>query len=222
MNILAIDTSTAYCSVTVFIGKDQSFSETKYLPRKHNEYILLMIDELIIQSRIQKHEINLLAYGVGPGSFVGVRISAAVMQAMALSLDCPIIGFSSMQAIAMTAYHQFKATSVSVIIDARMSEIYFGQYHWNENFQTMVFEEELCLKIVKCKEYILQRNLGFIIGDVIKGIDLKFNAIKYYPNTQLLLSLIKYQYDQSKQNNMFHDIVQPVYLQGTSQWKKLQ
>lgn len=218
MNILAIDTSTVYCSIALFTGDKQCFSVTRHIPRKHNEQLLPMIDELIKQADIGKRDIHLLAYGVGPGSFVGVRLAAAAIQAMALTLDCPVVGFSSMQAIAMSAYHNYKAEHVSVILDARMSDVYFGQYVWAKDLQIMKATQERCLKVEAFNQEVEEQNLGFIIGDVINDIEL--NAIDYCPDVSLLQDVIRYNYQQLKNHNT-QTIVQPVYLQGTSQWKKL-
>lgn len=221
MNILAIDTSSAYCSIALFTDDKQCFSVTRHIPRKHNEQLLPMIDELVIQSGIHKREINLLAYGVGPGSFVGVRLAAAAIQAIALTLDCPVVGFSSMQAIAMSAYHRYKAERITVTLDARMSDVYFGQYIWDKDSQILKTTQEKCLKIAAFNDEIENQNLGFVIGDVINGVDIKLNAIDYCPDVSLLQEVILYNYQQSKVEHQSQAIVQPVYLQGTSQWKKL-
>ena len=98
MNILLLDSSTNYCSVSLK-SNDNFFSETKYLPRKHNEYILYMIDSVISKAKITKTNIHLLGYGTGPGSFTGVRLSATLMHGMSFILRKPVLGFSSMSRI---------------------------------------------------------------------------------------------------------------------------
>lgn len=221
MNILAIDTSSAHCSVSLFVAEGQCCSQTKHLPRKHNEFILPMIEAVIAGAGIQKSTIDLLAYGVGPGSFVGVRLSAAIIQAMAWVLDCPVVGFSSMQAIASHAHQHFTAPSISVVLDARMGDVYFGEYLWNEKLQMMENQQESCLKLAEFNHQIAKKNPAFVIGDVIEGMDLKLNSIDYCPDTSVLLPLIQHNYQQLKQQNRLKDIVQPVYLQGISQWKKV-
>ena len=220
MNILAIDSSTSYCSVTLF-NKARVFNQTKHIPRKHNEFILPMIDQLITTAGINKKDIDLLAYGVGPGSFVGVRLSAAIIQAMALMLDCPIIGFSSMQAIAINAYQHYQAPLISVLIDARIGDVYFGQYTWNDKKQIMDIQQEICLPISVLSKKIEQLSLGFVTGDIIKELELELNKVDYCPNTEFLLPLIQQNHKRAKLNNSLNQSVAPVYLQGTAQWKKI-
>lgn len=216
MNILAIDTSSSYCSAALFIGNNQPLSLTRHIPRKHNEEILPIIDKLVRQAGIKKQEINLLAYGLGPGSFVGVRLAAAAIHAMAAILDCPVVGFSSMHAIAMEAYYRFKAETITVILDARISDIYLGQYTWHKDLQIMGINKEKCLKVTSFDQEVDKKNLGFVIGDVVKGIRVELNAVDYCPDTRLLLPIIQCNYQEIERNNMLTSIVQPTYLQCTS------
>ena len=101
MNILVIDTSTNYCSIAVK-ANSKIITKTKYIPRQHNEYLIDMIDLIINNSGITKYQLDLLAYGVGPGSFTGVRLSSALMQAISFTIAKPVLGFSSMYAMERT------------------------------------------------------------------------------------------------------------------------
>ena len=62
------------------------------------------------------------------GSFSGVRINAAVTQALAWSNDLPVIPVSTLQALAQAAYRLHGLTEVSAVLDARMSEVYIASY----------------------------------------------------------------------------------------------
>ena len=121
----------------------------------------------------------------------------------------------------MTTYHCYKAEQISVMLDARMSDVYFGQYVWDNDLQIMRMMQEKCLKVAAFDEIIDKQNLGFVIGDVINGVDMELNAIDYCPDMRFLQALIQYNYQQLMRDNKLQNIVQPIYLQGTSQWKKL-
>ncbi|WP_116963036.1 tRNA (adenosine(37)-N6)-threonylcarbamoyltransferase complex dimerization subunit type 1 TsaB [Fastidiosibacter lacustris] len=220
MNILAIDTSSSFCSVTLFV-KDALFTQTRNIPREHNEYLLPMINELISQAKIQKTAIDLLAYGVGPGSFVGVRLSAAVMQAMSLALDKPVVGFSSMYAIALDAYHKTKAHLISVILDARMADVYCGQYSFNKLKNILEIKSEDCFKQDVLKAMSTDKPLSLVVGDCIEGLGIKPDIQGYCPDTQHLYEAILTEYQSKKDENRLNQQVMPIYLQGTSQWKKI-
>ncbi len=92
MKFLVLDTSTSYCSVALSVD-GQVYGDTRHIPRQHNKYLLQMISDLFDKAGIDKKSLDFIAYGVGPGSFVGVRLAASVCQGFLMSLDIPIISF---------------------------------------------------------------------------------------------------------------------------------
>ena len=84
MNLLAIDTTTEICSVAALSG-DQWFEHTRSAPRLHNRLVLEMVDNVLGGAGLAVRELDLVAFGAGPGSFTGVRIGAAVSQGIALA-----------------------------------------------------------------------------------------------------------------------------------------
>ena len=70
MKLLAVDTSTEACSAALFI--DGRITERYQLaPRKHSHLILGMVDGLMTDAGIDVSELDVLAFGQGPGSFMG-------------------------------------------------------------------------------------------------------------------------------------------------------
>ena len=131
-SILAIETSTAACSVAL-LHQGQSFSRFEIVPQKHAHHLLEMVDGVMTEAGIQGEELDLLAYGEGPGAFTGVRVSAGVIQGLALGWDKPVVGISSLEAMAESAMHtvietpldQAEPVSWCALMDARMGEVYF-------------------------------------------------------------------------------------------------
>lgn len=75
--ILALDTATEACSVALFHqGKTTGLNELS--PRTHTQRILPMVDELLSQAGISLQQVDVLAFGRGPGSFTGVRVGSAL------------------------------------------------------------------------------------------------------------------------------------------------
>lgn len=127
MNILAIDTAMEACSAALL--SDGVLRERYAVcPREHNERILPMVDELLAESGLAIGDIELLAFGRGPGAFTGVRIAVGVVQGLALSNDIPVIGVSDLAAIALRAGKAHQANQVLVLTDARMGEVYAGRF----------------------------------------------------------------------------------------------
>ncbi|MCI0506573.1 MAG: tRNA (adenosine(37)-N6)-threonylcarbamoyltransferase complex dimerization subunit type 1 TsaB [Gammaproteobacteria bacterium] len=123
MNLLAIETATEACSAALYIDGEieQRF---KIAPREHGSLILGMIDELMAEAQLSVSQLDAIAFGRGPGSFIGVRIAAGVTQGIAFGAGLPVVPVSTLAAIAQGARHDH----LLVAIDARMDEVYWGQY----------------------------------------------------------------------------------------------
>ena len=122
MKILALDSSTEACSVALLseLGPVEDFA---VIGRGHAEHLLPMLTCLLDENDTGLDEIDLFAYGAGPGSFTGLRIGAAMMQGLALARDCELVAVSSLAALAMR--HQGLVLST---VDARMNQVYSGLY----------------------------------------------------------------------------------------------
>ncbi len=125
MKILALDTSTEACSAALLV-EDQISTCRRIAPRKHAALILPMIDSLLQAATLPLAALDAIAFGRGPGAFTGVRIAAGVTQGLAYGSDLPVIPISSLAALAQAAID--KAETIIAAIDARMGEIYYGQF----------------------------------------------------------------------------------------------
>lgn len=123
MNLLALETATEACSAALLVNGDIR-QRYEIAPREHAKKILVMIDELMAEAQLKPTQLDAIAFGRGPGSFIGVRIAAGVTQGIAFSADLPVVPVSTLAAIAQGSGHDH----VLVAIDARMDEIYWGQY----------------------------------------------------------------------------------------------
>src|SRR3989442_2299592 len=83
MNLLAIDTSTDFCSIAASRG-ESLFSRHEPAGRRQAEMILGMVDAVLAEAGLEIAQIEGIAYGAGPGSFTGLRIAAGVTQGLAL------------------------------------------------------------------------------------------------------------------------------------------
>ncbi|MFA0231771.1 tRNA (adenosine(37)-N6)-threonylcarbamoyltransferase complex dimerization subunit type 1 TsaB, partial [Vibrio sp. 10N.261.45.A7] len=125
--ILAVDTATENCSVALVIG-DQVFARSEEAPRDHTKKILPMVDEVLKEANVALTDLDAIAFGQGPGSFTGVRIGIGIAQGLAFGADLPMIGVSTLAAMAQGSYRKFGETHVATAIDARMSEVYWARY----------------------------------------------------------------------------------------------
>lgn len=144
MKLLALDTATEACSAALYID-GEIIQRYEIAPRKHSSLLLPMVDALIKEAGINKRDLDALAFGRGPGSFMGVRIAAGVTQGIAFALSLPVIPVSSLAAIAMVCHKEVGAAQVACAIDARMSEVYWGCYEINDTMIPRLIGEEAVL-----------------------------------------------------------------------------
>ena len=144
MNILAFDTATNACSVALKIG-DRIFSRHVIAPQQQAKLILPMIQDLLCEAKVEVTDLNAIALGCGPGSFMGVRLAMATAQGLAFAAHIPLILISTLQILAQTAFEQTNAKKILAGWDARMDEIYWGYYVVNEQGMTQEkISDQLC------------------------------------------------------------------------------
>ena len=123
MKILAVETSTEYCSVALW--RDGAVSERcELVGQKHSEVLMAMLDGLLADAGIRIKQVDGIAFGKGPGSFTGVRIACGVAQGLALGAGVNVVGVCTLQALAEASGKD----KVIAVLDARMGELYLAAY----------------------------------------------------------------------------------------------
>ncbi|MEK7828599.1 MAG: tRNA (adenosine(37)-N6)-threonylcarbamoyltransferase complex dimerization subunit type 1 TsaB, partial [Deltaproteobacteria bacterium] len=101
MKILAIDTSTASGSIAL-LDDDQIIAElTTCTQKTHVERLLPLIKILLSSINTKIEDVDGFALTIGPGSFTGLRIGLAAIKGLAWSLNKPVVGVSTLEALAM-------------------------------------------------------------------------------------------------------------------------
>lgn len=131
MKILAIETATEACSAALNIDGDIHLAY-RINPRGHTELILKMVDQLMVDAGLGTGALDALAFGRGPGSFTGVRIATGVTQGIAFAADLPVVGISTLAALAQRAYREKGEPNLLTAFDARMGELYWAAYRVGE------------------------------------------------------------------------------------------
>lgn len=131
MRLLAIETSSEACSAALLDG-DVIRERYRIAPREHTRILLPMIRELLDESGIDAKDLAAIVLGNGPGSFIGMRISASVAQGLCFGAGLPLVPVSSLAAIAAEVIECEAADKVAVAQDARMNEVYFAAYVSND------------------------------------------------------------------------------------------
>ncbi len=140
LKIIAFDTSSEYCSIA--LGIDGEFlSREVFAGQRHSELLLPMLQELLTQAGLTLVQLDGIAFGAGPGSFTGLRIACGVAQGLAFGSNLPVIGISTLEALAQRASNN----SVITAIDANMGEIYHAAYVKSADDWQTVSIPTLCL-----------------------------------------------------------------------------
>ncbi|EKO3804087.1 tRNA (adenosine(37)-N6)-threonylcarbamoyltransferase complex dimerization subunit type 1 TsaB [Vibrio harveyi] len=225
--ILAIDTATENCSVALLVN-DRVISRSEVAPRDHTKKVLPMVDEVLKEAGLTLQDLDALAFGRGPGSFTGVRIGIGIAQGLAFGADLPMIGVSTLAAMAQASYRLHGATDVAVAIDARMSEVYWARYTRQENGEWAGVDAECVIPPARLAEeaqaddktwtkagtgwdaYL--EDLGKLPLNLTSGDVL-------YPDSQDIVILAEQ--ELKKGNTVPVEESSPVYLRDNVTWKKL-
>lgn len=123
MKILALETSTEFCSVALWHDGKIDGAE-QHVGQGHSEHVLGMVAGLLGRHGIGVRGLDGIAFGEGPGSFTGLRIACGVTQGLAFAAGIPVVGVGTL--LAMAEWTQ--SERVICCTDARMREIYHAAY----------------------------------------------------------------------------------------------
>ena len=126
MKILAWDTSSRSLSVALFEGEKKIASvDSEPIP---SESLIPVVDKLLKKHALSLRDIGCLAVGLGPGSFTGLRVGIVSAKLMGYLTHIPLVGISSLEAIAFGAGRSNEF--VGVTLDARKNQIYAAVYQF--------------------------------------------------------------------------------------------
>ncbi|GAB3354161.1 MULTISPECIES: tRNA (adenosine(37)-N6)-threonylcarbamoyltransferase complex dimerization subunit type 1 TsaB [Chromohalobacter] len=142
--LLALDASTSACSCALW-RDGHVISRYRDAPRQHTQLLMPMVDDVLAEAGVGLSDLDALAYGRGPGSFTGLRIAAGTAQGLAFALECPLIGVSTLEALALAAHRRLHARYVVAAMDARMDEIYAAAYRCHDGTLEPLVEEAVLI-----------------------------------------------------------------------------
>lgn len=135
--IIAIETSSDLASAALLHG-DQVIAHEASGVQTHSQNILPMVQKLLQQAGITLQQCNAIAFGAGPGSFTGVRTACGVAQGLAFGADLPVIPVVTLLAMAQAYREATGVSDVLTVMDARMDEVYWAQYRYDNGWQTVI------------------------------------------------------------------------------------
>jgi tRNA threonylcarbamoyladenosine biosynthesis protein TsaB len=125
MNLLAFETSSASGSVALETAAGVTVRDLG-IPREQTERLLRVTDELLAAAGIELGSLDGIAFGRGPGSFTGLRVSVAVAQGLGVASGVPLLPVSSLLCLAERAWQEARCERALVCVDAHMGEVYWA------------------------------------------------------------------------------------------------
>ncbi|MCG9756706.1 tRNA (adenosine(37)-N6)-threonylcarbamoyltransferase complex dimerization subunit type 1 TsaB [Shewanella insulae] len=223
LSLLALDTCTEFCSVALQ-HQGQVFAREADAPREHSQRLLPMVQEVLQEAGIELSQVDVIAYGRGPGSFTGIRICTSMTQGLALGQDLPVVGISTLGAMAQAAITLKGAAQVAAAIDARMGEIYYGEYRSVDGLASLVGEERVCAPEELSSQLAFDTPLaacgtGFDAYPALLTEQMSLVEEAKFPLARFMLPLAEATVKAGLATEV--DQLQPVYLRDTVTWKKL-
>lgn len=143
MKLLAIDTSSLACSVALHIGSSVCERHEEQA-REHTRLLTPMIRSVLSEGGIAVSDLDAIVLGNGPGSFIGMRIAASVVQGLAYGAGLNVVPVSSLAAVAAQVFAETDANEAIIAQDAHMNEVYLGAYRRGDaNLPDPIFPERL-------------------------------------------------------------------------------
>ena len=125
--ILAVDTALGACSVAVLEGGAVLAYRFEEMTRGHAEALAPMVEETMRRSGIAFGALDRLAVTTGPGTFTGQRVGLAFMRGLRVGLKKPLIGVTTLEAMAAAT----QKNRAAAIHDAKRDEAYLSL--WEED-----------------------------------------------------------------------------------------
>ena len=143
MKILGVDTSTPIGSVGLIDGESFVAEHTLSIVKAHSSRLMPAIDQILKWADLTVHDLDACAVGIGPGSFTGIRIGVGTIKSLCYALKKPIIGISTLEAIAYNL--RYTDQLICPILDARKDEVYGAVFRGGQNLLRK--SEDLCVPI---------------------------------------------------------------------------
>ena len=124
MKLLAVDTALGACSVAVLDGDAVRAHLIATMERGHAEALAPMVERAMADAELSFAALDRLAVTTGPGTFTGQRVGLAFMRGLRVALHKPLIGVTTLGAMAAAACAETGVANAAALHDARRNEVY--------------------------------------------------------------------------------------------------
>ena len=162
MNVLAIDTTTDKIVLALKKGDEEKYYVGTDGCKRHNAVLLEAIDRLLSDNGVKMNDIDFLCAVVGPGSFTGIRIGVATINALSMATGAKIVEVTSLE-------QDDDGTDKIVLLDCKHGNYYALSIRGSEKKYFETNEEELS-SIDLPKEYLVASSPEKIVKQCVKKV----------------------------------------------------
>lgn len=215
---LSLDTSCLTMSLALMNGGSVVEHVLEGPPRKQSEMLPGVIDSLLQRHHVTLTQLDRFVVGLGPGSFTGLRIGLATLKGLAYAFEKPLIGVSSLAALAMEAPLNIEVFSLAVV---KKGELYVGHFRRNDE-GVEVLSAERSLTVAQCADVLKAAPAAVACGPALVDYRLELErlgvaspqllAAPTVPSSVMLARLAKVPADYRKEDVF---ALEPHYLRGS-------
>lgn len=212
--IIAIDTSSDIASVALMCGETIHSTSSEGFSN-HSLTVLPMLQKLLEKHDLTVAGCDAIAFGCGPGSFTGLRTACGIAQGLSFATSLPVIPVVTLEAMAQTCYEQTGAIDVLALLDARMHEVYWAQYRY-ENGQWKTVSEP-CLTaassvVPEGKPVFCGNGLSAYAGELVSIVGKSLKWPDIHPDARAIARLGKIRLE--REETVTAKEIQPLYLRN--------
>ncbi len=171
MRILAFESSAKAASVAVTEDGRLLGQYFQASALTHSRTLLKMAEDLLQNLEMTVADVDALAVARGPGSFTGVRIGVAAVKGLCWGADKPVIGVSTLEAMAWHGLGQGDAV-ICPAMDARRGQIYTAKFRLERERPRRTGEDRAIALDQLVSEAKNEKTAYFFVGD---GAELCYN-----------------------------------------------
>jgi tRNA threonylcarbamoyl adenosine modification protein YeaZ len=127
--LLAFDTATPQVTVALHDDTDVVAELVSERTMKHGEQLAPMIERVLADASVQRHDLTAVVVGAGPGPFTGLRVGLVTARTLGYALDIPVYAVCTLDVLAAEAVDTGTVSGpFAVATDARRKEVYLATY----------------------------------------------------------------------------------------------
>lgn len=211
--ILAIETSTEVATAAILADGGLFVRELSGV-QTHSQGILPAIQALLVEAGVRLQDCDAIAFGCGPGAFTGIRTACGIVQGLAYGADLPVVPVVSLLAMAEAAREEVTGNEYVCILDARMNEVYWAQYCYEETGWTEVSAPALAgldaaLAAITLENPLLVLGNGLVLPEAVQA---RYRSLPCMPHAKQVGILGRL--DFAAGHGLPADQAQPLYLRN--------